>query len=199
MSIDADRPPRILVVEDNYTIAEELADFVRTRGYAVGGMAGSVEQSLRLVTDRSFDGAIIDIDLSGRPSFPVCHALRSRGVPFLFLTGHSATRVPHEFDAAPYLLKPVQESALGSALDHIVSHRPKVSKYGNAILDTLECESLRTMAQWLDQVELRCGDILDLPADRLGTSIFQSTAWYRCSQPARPAAASKLQVLDAMA
>jgi CheY-like chemotaxis protein len=152
--------PRILVVEDNYLVAEELADFVRKQGYAVGAAVGSLEQSLAQVASGSFEGAIIDVNLGGRPSFPVCHALQSKGIPFLFLTGYSTMAVPPEFGAAPYLLKPVVESQLAAALDGVIETRLAGLTFGNVILDTLQRRSLRSLAASLDSVELQSGDRL---------------------------------------
>jgi CheY-like chemotaxis protein len=156
-------PPRILLVEDNFLAAEEMAQFVRRRGYTVGGAARSVSQSLNLVARQAFEGAIIDVNLSGEPSFPVCRALKAKNVPFLFLTGYASMAVPAEFDAAPYLLKPVVESQLASALDRLVQPPRAVGTFGNAILDALPCGCHETFIDQLARAGLHTGEVLDLP------------------------------------
>ena len=48
MSLVIDAPrPRILIVEDNYLMATEVEEFVRSCGYAVAGAAPSVERGWR--------------------------------------------------------------------------------------------------------------------------------------------------------
>ena len=87
MPLDIDMPrPRILIAEDNYLMATEVEEFVRGCGYAVAGAAPSVERGLALIAEGAPDGALLDIDLAGTPSFPMCRALIAKGVPFLFLT-----------------------------------------------------------------------------------------------------------------
>jgi CRP-like cAMP-binding protein len=71
--------------------------------------------------------------------------------------------VPHEFDAAPYLVKPVGETELVSTLDRLIGHRSTAPKLGNLILDTLAREAQEELTGWLERVNLRPGDILDLP------------------------------------
>src|SRR5215211_7900792 len=126
MSLVIDVPrPRILIAEDNYLMATEVEEFVRNCGYAVVGAAPSVERGLALIAKDAVDGAVLDIDLAGTPSFPMCRALAAKGVPFLFLTAYSAnTVVPAEFSKAPHLSKPFVALTLQSALRSLVGWEP---------------------------------------------------------------------------
>ena len=58
---------------------------------------------ISLLANAPLEGAVLDIDLAGEPSFPMCKALNARGVPFVFLSAYSSvvTIVPPEFRTAP--------------------------------------------------------------------------------------------------
>lgn len=107
-----DRRPRILVAEDNYLMAQEVGDFVLGCGYTLAGAAASVEGGLALIANSPLDGAVLDIDLAGEPSFPMCEALDAKGVPFVFLSAYSSasTLVPLKFRTAPHIDKPFEPS-----------------------------------------------------------------------------------------
>jgi len=104
---------RILVVEDNFLVAEDLRALLTRRGCDVVGPAPRVEQGLRLVGEGKLDGAVLDINLGSENSLPIAAALSKCSVPFVFLTGYGdATLVPVEFRQAPRLSKPVDEASL---------------------------------------------------------------------------------------
>jgi CRP-like cAMP-binding protein/CheY-like chemotaxis protein len=155
--------PRILVVEDNHLIADELSDFMRGCGYAVVGATPSIEGGLRLVEDGGLDGAVLDVDLAGRPSFPLCSALQAKGVPFLFLTGYGRDTVPPEFRAAPYVATPFDRSVLRAALDTLVALRQAARHFGNLVLDAVPFGQRTGLAALLERVELKAGEVLDSP------------------------------------
>src|SRR5437879_9653711 len=106
---------RILVVEDNFLVAEDLRGLLSRRGCDVVGPAPRVEQGLTLVAAGGLDGAVLDINLGDENCFPIAAALRARSVPFLFLTGYDdQTLVPVEYRQAPRLSKPVDEARRGA-------------------------------------------------------------------------------------
>ena len=80
--------PEILIVEDNFLTASEVSDIVRDCGYGVAGTAARVNRGLELLDQKPVDGAIIDINLDGTYSFPLCAELERRKVPYCFLTGY---------------------------------------------------------------------------------------------------------------
>ncbi|MBY0319482.1 MAG: helix-turn-helix domain-containing protein [Reyranella sp.] len=166
-TISASRP-RILIAEDNFLVAEELRDVVRGCGYAVAGAAPSLESGLAMIAGDLVDGAVLDIDLAGTPSFPMCQALAAKGVPFLFLSAYSAnTVVPAEFSNALHLPKPLVAADLESALRTLVGSPPDVVRareephFANAVLDALPTATRAALARSLERVPLRQGDVLD--------------------------------------
>ena len=58
--------------------------------------------ALRLVAATLIlDGAILDIDLHGQPSFAVADALQARGIPFVFTTGYGSSMIPEPYWRVP--------------------------------------------------------------------------------------------------
>ncbi len=117
-------PPRILVAEDNFLMAEVICDFVRSCGLEPVGPAGTVEAGLLLAQDETIDAAVLDINLHGRMCFPICSALAERHIPFVFLSGYaSLPMVPHEFRATRHVEKPFVPDELEAVLVNLVSGR----------------------------------------------------------------------------
>src|SRR3546814_355161 len=80
---------RVLVVEDNFLLADVIADTLREYGCEVVGPAGDVAMAVKLAREAELDGAVLDLNLYGEFCFPVAAALAERSVPYLFLTGRS--------------------------------------------------------------------------------------------------------------
>jgi len=107
---------RILVVEDNFLVAEDLRELLSRHGCDVVGPVPRVEQGLGLLAERELDGAVLDINLGAETCFPIAAALQERRVPFLFLTGYSDRLfIPSSFLEVPMLSKPIDEPRLVSA------------------------------------------------------------------------------------
>jgi DNA-binding response OmpR family regulator len=99
---------RVLVVEDMMLVAFDLADHLEDWGCRVVGPFPSIAKALPSAREAEIDCALLDINLAGHPCFSIASALRERGVPFAFLTGHDATFIPEEFRDAQRLDKPVR-------------------------------------------------------------------------------------------
>jgi CheY-like chemotaxis protein len=103
----------LLVVEDEYIVATDLARALEDRGAHVIGPAGSIEDALELLAaDRKIDGAVLDINVRGERVYPVAEALRARGVPFVFATGYDSWVIPDAYGSVPRLEKPISARAL---------------------------------------------------------------------------------------
>jgi CheY-like chemotaxis protein len=86
---------RILIVEDEYIIAADLAQLLEGLGVTVIGPVGSVADALALLAgEPAIDAAVLDVTLGTEKIFPVADALRARGVPFVFATGYDAWIIP---------------------------------------------------------------------------------------------------------
>ena len=99
---------RILIVQDQYMIAEDPQRDLERLGIVVIGPAPSATIALRLIAATPvLNGAILDIDLQGKPSFPVADVLRARGIPFVFTTSHEVSILPVAYRDVRRFKKPV--------------------------------------------------------------------------------------------
>jgi CRP-like cAMP-binding protein len=156
--------PRILVVEDSYLTAAAVCDLVTKCGYDVAGTVGRVETGLEFVRQNPVDGAVVDIDLHGTASFPICEQLRKRDIPFLFLTGYdSPYPMPEEFRTAPWLQKPVDDREFGIALAGLARAPASDGERGNVVLERLAVADWLALQPYLERVSLPAGEVL-IPA-----------------------------------
>ena len=115
---------RILVVEDEYMLAEDLRQSLERLGAEVLGPAATVEQALKLLqSEDSPDGAVLDVNLQGDYVFPVLDVLRKQRVPFVLATGYDGWVLPPAYADAPRCEKPLDMRRLASAL-HAQLSRP---------------------------------------------------------------------------
>lgn len=101
---------RIVLIEDNESLAQGIANALRDQGCAVDWLADG-EEALRFLTVEGGDLAIIDMNLPGLDGLEIIRALRKRGqaVPIIVLTarGELADRVAGlDAGADDYLVKP---------------------------------------------------------------------------------------------
>ncbi len=108
---------RVLVVEDDYFLADDMKNELTRAGAKVVGPVGRVADALRLVASgEPLDAAVLDINLGGQMVYSVADALRVRDVPFVFTTGYDAAAIPADYAAVRRYEKPVQPAKLGEAL-----------------------------------------------------------------------------------
>lgn len=112
---------RILVVEDEYMLADDLKEELERAGAIVLGPVSDVESALTLLaTDIRLDGAVLDINLGGEPSYPIADELLRRAVPFLFTSGYDRDGIPERYRQMPRCEKPVRVSYIRDAIGRIV-------------------------------------------------------------------------------
>jgi CheY-like chemotaxis protein len=106
----------ILLVEDEFLLAIQLEELLRSLGGIVRGPFGKLDDALEAARRDDFDLAILDINLSGTMVYPLADTLRDRGVPFVFLSGYSGSNLPERFRAVTRLNKPCDPAMLIAAL-----------------------------------------------------------------------------------
>lgn len=110
----------VLIVEDEFYLADDLASALAGIGAKVLGPFGRVEEARRLLEgDQAVDLAILDIDLFGDRVFPVADLLRARHTPFLFATGYDQEIIPQRFSDVPRLEKPFTAATVISLLERL--------------------------------------------------------------------------------
>ena len=108
LALDNLNGQKILVVEDEYIIALDLALTIERLGMNVLGPVGTLNAALRLLARHdNILGAVLDVKVRGSTVHPVAAALRRRGVPFVFSSGHERNAIEPEFRDVPFFEKPV--------------------------------------------------------------------------------------------
>ena len=107
----------VLIVEDDYLLASDLAKGLSKAGFEIVGPVPSPARALRIVEDKKIDCALLDIKLDGDKVYEVADALISRGVPVVFVTGYDVTAVPARFRVVPLCQKPANVKTVIEALE----------------------------------------------------------------------------------
>jgi len=105
---------RVLVVEDNYLIATDLAEMLGRAGAEVVGPVARIRDALDAL-DLLPDVASLDVQLGDETSFPIADELTRRGVPFVFATG-TAKDIPNAHRERTVCQKPVSDAVMLQAL-----------------------------------------------------------------------------------
>ena len=103
----------ILVVEDEFIIADEIASILEEAGHTVIGPTATVEAAISRLDDGTKpDVAIIDANIRGESSLPVARKLRELNVPFCICTGYRSNDLASEFGDVAMVQKPVSPAAI---------------------------------------------------------------------------------------
>jgi CheY-like chemotaxis protein len=109
---------RVLVVEDDFLIAEQMRFDLEAVGAVVIGPVPSVERAMKLLqTEENVDAGVLDINLAGEKVFPVADALNRRNIRFIFATGYDASNLPTPYRDIPRFEKPVDVKLLALELN----------------------------------------------------------------------------------
>ncbi|WBH15301.1 response regulator [Sphingomonas radiodurans] len=112
---------RVLVVEDEYMLADELTMELGDAGAVVIGPAGTLEDALALIeAEPKIDGAILDVNLRGVLVFPAADVLAGRNVPIIFTTGYDAGVFPMRFDHVHRCEKPISIMCVTEAIGLVI-------------------------------------------------------------------------------
>jgi CheY-like chemotaxis protein len=111
---------RILVVEDELTIAMDLAGLIDRLGHEPVGPAGSLARGLQLAEFEPLGAAIVDFNLRGEAATPVVRALRERNVPVILCTAYARSALPSDLRSLPRIDKPYGSEDVKSALMKVV-------------------------------------------------------------------------------
>ena len=106
----------MLIVEDEPLLALCLGEVIEAEGCIVVGTAHTVAQATNLVATASFDVALLDLNLHGKPVGSIAAAIIDRGCAVVFSTGSGVSDVPAAFKDWPVLCKPYKDEAIFTAL-----------------------------------------------------------------------------------
>ncbi len=150
---------RIVIVEDNETLANAIAYRLKDRGHAADVLTDGDAADLYLVQEGA-DLIVLDINLPGRSGLEILRSLRSRGdsAPVILLTARTETsdRVSGlDMGADDYLVKPFEMDELEARI-RALSRRKQLDYGTRETIGDLEFD--RTARQ----VSAK-GQVLDVP------------------------------------
>jgi len=110
----------ILVVDDEPLIALGVTEALSDAGADVV-TAHDLRTALEAAINGSVSAAILDVQIGASDSAPVCEALSSQQVPFLFFTGSDNHDLLREWASVPTLAKPTGEAELVANVEALLA------------------------------------------------------------------------------
>lgn len=102
----------LLIVEDEYLVAEMLREALLDLGAETVHAVPSVRAALDVLEHHSITAAVLDLDLKGETSAAVADALVAAHIPFAFFTGGTQSNLPVAHRSATVVRKPAVEKLL---------------------------------------------------------------------------------------
>ncbi len=102
-------PPRLLLVDDEATLREPLAEYLSRQGFSLTEAASAAQARSRL-REETPDLVLLDIMMPGEDGLSLCrHLVETKAIPVIFLTarGEATDRIVGlEIGADDYVVKP---------------------------------------------------------------------------------------------
>ncbi|MBR0874290.1 response regulator [Bradyrhizobium tropiciagri] len=112
---------RVLIVEDEYFLADDMGCALRALGADIAGPAGDLDDALRILHDGgTIDGAVLDVNIRKQMIYPVARELQMRGVPIVFTSGYDKIVISNEFADVPLWEKPLDHRAMAQSLAGLI-------------------------------------------------------------------------------
>lgn len=111
------QPPRLLVVDDDPTVREIVAEVLADEGYAVA-RAGDGATALKLVDTLQPDVVVSDVMLPRLDGLQLAHHLQAKGIAVILMSAGSAPLKA----GAHFLAKPFDLDDLVAAVSRVLPH-----------------------------------------------------------------------------
>ena len=112
---------RILVIEDEYFLAEDIGSVLRDFGADVVGPAGEVGDATAILdSGEAMDAAVLDVNLKNESIYPFADRLRAQKIPFVFTTGYDRSAIESRFKDVPLWEKPINVAAMAQSLAGLI-------------------------------------------------------------------------------
>lgn len=123
---------RILLVEDQHLIAEDMQRMATELGADVVGPVASIEEAKALLLRTPPDLAVLDVNLRRKLVFPLARNLKDQRVPIVFATGYDNPTLSKDYRDHPRLEKPITAARLLAVAAQVGVHRSKGGVTANA-------------------------------------------------------------------
>jgi CheY-like chemotaxis protein len=115
---------RVLVLEDNFIIAMEAEDILKSIGIDDVDIAGTIAEAQALIEEHFFDFALLDVNLGSQTSFDFAGILIERNIAFGFVSGYGDDFVfPPALRDISRITKPFNESSVAGLLGAALASR----------------------------------------------------------------------------
>lgn len=160
---------KILVVEDELIIAEQIALLLVKDGYPRPDIAASYSEAIQMLEVSTPDVVITDISLGEeKTGIDIGQLLNDKyKIPFIYITSlHSAEVVKKASQTRPnsYLVKPFKKEDLGVAIELAYASKERIENFGNSNVFLVVKDSYAT-------VRIPVEDIIMLKAEENYTTI----------------------------
>lgn len=112
---------QVLIVEDEYIIANTLELMLQQAGYIITGIADSVSEALSLIQEQQPDIVLLDIYLRGpETGIDLAKRLEDKGIPFIYISANdnpSVLDAVKETQSSGYIVKPFREKDVLTTLE----------------------------------------------------------------------------------
>jgi len=146
---------KILVVEDEFIIADVLVNILKAARYGVCGVADSMKEALEMIAAHQPDFVLVDIFLKGKlTGIDLAHRLTEMDIPFIYISANANQKVLEAAKVTrPYgfVVKPFREKDVLIALDIAVYRHENQQENGarqNAVLQKKATEILASAKSW---------------------------------------------------
>src|ERR1043166_871571 len=120
---------RILVIEDEYFLAEDICLVLRDLGADIIGPAGEVGDAIGIVNSAEIiDAAVLDVNVKDVSILPGADRLRARNIPFVFTTGYDRSAIDVRFKDIKLFEKPINVTAMARSLGELIQNGPALSQ-----------------------------------------------------------------------
>lgn len=147
---------KVLIVEDEFIVANDLHLILKQAGYIVTGIAVSAEEAYEQIAKNKPDLVLLDIYLEGKQSgIDIAKKIKSENIAFVYLSANSNQTILEEAkktDPYGFLVKPFREKDLLITLE-IASYRYKNSIESRSRQEKLLQEKLHTISHQKLQYE----------------------------------------------
>lgn len=106
----------MLIVEDEYFLADDLARALREAGAQPVGPVSTVAQAENLLQKEQLDAAILDLNLRGESASDLVERLAATDLTCLIVSGYAPEAIPESVSKVPRLEKPISPASVIESL-----------------------------------------------------------------------------------